>query len=130
MNKPHLKRRLGVCVLAAALLVIVPSAFAGHVHTTGEWYHGLGDGANFNFYVHAFNENTTGVYCNTLVVYFAGYSTWDDWYNGTQCTTHHHASIDTYPYNECYFRSWHRSIQSDPHNLPAHGHLHHYYCGT
>lgn len=54
------RRRLAVgalCAIACVTAVIVPIALANHVHTVGWIYHGLGDGGDYDDYIHPFTDS-------------------------------------------------------------------------
>jgi len=105
--------------------VLATSAWAGHVHTVGEWYHGLGDGANNNAYVHPFNDNTANHdHCNEVRLYRSGAG--ERW-RFRQCWRHTHAYWDTSPYAECRYFSSHEST-SVQHPLNLNYHFHHNDC--
>lgn len=108
-------------LLAASVFAGI--ALANNVHTVGEWYHGLGDGANNNYYVHPFNENTLGhAHCNTLELYSGAGKV----YGTLACnTTHHHTDWDTGLALECGYFSRHEAAV---HVLNLHTHRHHDPC--
>lgn len=109
-------------------------------HTINEWYHGLGDGGNDNYYVHPFNESTASHAHPTNYVRL-----WKECDSGVWCSPggvaqinscdcqHSHLSYDTNPYRECKFWSTHSvGSRSSGHSgnapLNQHYHPHHNEC--
>jgi hypothetical protein len=120
-------RGVTVLVLTALLVLAVGGiAWAGHIHTVGEWYHGIGDGADSDQHVHPFNDNTNDhLHSNHVSLYrdTAGVLVWE-----RDCVcTHNHTEYDTAPYAECRYKTYHRS--SGSHSLNGNTHLHHNWCG-
>jgi hypothetical protein len=106
------------------LATIVVGLFAGiaygfHVHTVGEWDHGLGDGANNNYYVHPYNDNLNGhTHSNTVWVGKDANVLATD---GCSCS-HSHISWDTSPYSETQY--WSYNVSDGTHALNGHYHAH------
>lgn len=113
----------GLAVTAAALAsLIVPGvAIGGHAHTTGRWYHGLGDSMAINGHLHPFNDRTNGAWVKSTTCLYR---------NGTayRCKTDwdSHAHFDwsfTYAQTERRYYSSHWAVDMSP----SHIHFHHYY---
>jgi hypothetical protein len=108
-------------VCAAVMLMSVP-ALAGHTHTVNGVYHGLGDGNNDNYYVHAFVDYPNGAYKGAGVVD----STTGNLIDINECyCSHAHTFTDLSPYRECYFDAL---VASQSPSLGWHYHWHHNYC--
>ncbi len=122
----HIRRKvltgrvlLLVVVLLAGTTVGTSVAEAGNTHSINYVYHGCGDCAGHNAYVHPFTESSTNARKWSDLV-FANNATWIAW---CYCT-HSHISWDTSPYHECYYSS--RNGSDGPPFLNHHGHWNHY----
>ena len=77
MGRKTLKVVSALLFVALLAGIFTAVALAGHTHTTGEWYHGLGDGDNNNSYVHPFVDNTAGhVHSPGVNYYLSGEVRW------------------------------------------------------
>lgn len=116
---------LGKIVAIAAVTVVAAAgtAIAGNTHTVNSVYHGLGDGANSNFYVHPFTDTSASTRKLTYLGSDPCYYTCT-YVSGS--ATHQHISWDTNPYSECRYYSDHSS--DSPYYLNRHRHYHHYNC--
>lgn len=111
----------GVVAGVVAALTFATAALATNTHTVLGVYHGLGDGANNNYYVHNFVDDGTTTYKYTSVS-----SHYDDNFYGNDYgyVPHVHNSVDPTPYNECnFYANTYAEGKIDGHN-----HNHHYWC--
>jgi hypothetical protein len=129
-----MKRRAASVALAGLIgIVAVSAALAANTHTVNEWYHGIGDGNNANYYIHPFNDSTYS-HQHTGNEVIAWNDTTGARYGPQSCYCYHsHIDIDTNPWEECRFSSSH-SVEgtSGSHSLNTglnyHKHYHHDYC--
>lgn len=108
------------CVVG--VLAFTGGASAGNTHTVSGVYHGLGDGANNDYYVHNFTEYGNTNWKGTALKDFNGTVIAQDYGN----LTHVHNSWDTSPNSECGYSS-HNYAYNGP-VLNPHDHLHHLWC--
>ena len=108
--------------VAAALTAV---AWAVNSHTVGEWYHGMGDGQNDNYYVHPFAESSHS-HAHTAYVELNNSGTvWQSKSCDAVGFQHCHFDRDTSPVRECTF---HVHIRGGS-DLALHRHNHHNFCG-
>ncbi len=102
---------------------------AKNTHTVGEWWHGLGDGANNNDYVYPFNNNDKGhKHENTVRLGYVkdGDNVLTIVKTRKRSSAKNGFTWDTAPVNECRFASIHWSVGK--HALNKNGHPHHNFC--
>lgn len=105
-------------------------ALANNTHTVEEWYHGLGDGKDSDFYVHPFNHSNSGHYHSSDVVVFRRQGSQTILVDAKSCGQKRHCHVkglDTSPISECRFYSSHQSNSNHP--LTNNRHYHHNWCG-
>ncbi len=112
------------------VLGLAPTAGAGHIHTTGEWFNGLVDGNDNDYSVHPENNNQNGhSHLNIVGVWISMSSTTADQLHRRECSCqHNHFWWDTSPRVECRHASHNESLGN--HALNFHFHKHHNYCGS
>jgi hypothetical protein len=129
--------RTALAGVAIGVLITAGVSWAAHnTHTVGNWSHGLGDGADNDDYVHAYNHQVNEQPKDGLKISVA-YS-WTDQYSEIvdrkRCSDcyHLHKSVDTASLRrpdgqigvrECKFFSGHTMPSID-----WHFHFHHDYC--
>lgn len=115
-----------VVVVGVALFAGV--ALANHTHTTGNWWHGLGDGGDADYYVHPFNDaRNNGAYVNWI-----GYHAYVRGGSGKikRCRCeHNHYNVNT-GYRECVYGSTHEWYLHNVNQWYRHNHYHHRFCGA
>lgn len=117
MGRKTLKVVSALLFVALLAGIFTAVALAGHTHTTGEWYHGLGDGDNNNSYVHPFVDNTAGhVHSPGVNYYLSGV------YVSTDSCTCTHAHLTSYPNPESVASVW--TWATGTHPLGGHEHFH------
>lgn len=82
-------------------------ALANNTHTTGEWYHGLGDGGNDNYYVHPFNESVLGHVHSNKIGYGVTIIGDNPKASKILSVVHNHYDVGTGDLPECAFYSDH-----------------------
>ena len=118
-------RRIALQWTVAALVGVASfsaAASAGNTHTISGVYHGLGDGANNDYYLHNFTEYGNTNWKGTALKDFNGTVIAQDYGN----LVHVHNSWDTSPNSECGYRS--HNYAFDGPVLNPHDHLHHLAC--
>jgi hypothetical protein len=110
-------------VLSAGVLAAV--AWAANTHTVGDWYHGMGDGANDNYFVHPFAESSSSAFKDAYVELNNSGTVWQSKTCPADDFQHCHFDRDTSPVRECTF---HVHIRGGS-NLALHRHDHHNFCG-
>ena len=106
-------------IVAAAFYTAAP-ALAGHAHRVSGYYHGLGDGANNNNYVHPFIDGHRDYKIINVYKRRDG----RDFLRSNRCRDcgHVHLNQDTNATAECFFYMW----SSQPY---GNYHFHHNWCG-
>lgn len=122
-----LRSPLRPLVLAVVtVLAIVTPVYANNTHVVNRVGHGLGDGQDSDYYVHAYTDTGYGYSRKSTTLYSDPcYYTCD--FVSSSSARHVHISWDTNPYGECLHASNHAN--GSPTDLNLHNHYHHYYCG-
>jgi hypothetical protein len=125
-----LQTRALVVIAACSLVIgVVSIAYADHnTHTAFGIYHGVGDGTNFNGYVHDFLDVQNGEN------HYLSFTRFQDnnalgqrLCPSAQGYVCQHLHDDIYPsISECHENG---SFRDDTIGLNPHRHYHHYYCG-
>lgn len=111
-------------MLAAVFSVSI--AWADHLHTVGEWAHGLGDGADNDSVLHPFLDSVPN-HKHTME-FDLGRAGLNRALVMKQCKkmTHCHRDWDATGNSECKFFMF--ALSSGSHPLNYHQHTHHNYC--
>lgn len=117
-----------ISVIIVGVALFAGTALANNTHTTGNWWHGLGDGKDGDYYIHPFNDaRNNGNYTT--------YVGWTGYHRGGDSKTrrcyrceHNHLSKNT-SYHECSYYSYHEWYNHNVNQWYAHDHYHHNWCG-
>lgn len=119
------RKTLPVLVVILTAGVFAAVAWAVNTHTVADWYHGMGDGANNNYFVHPFAESSSSTAKDAYVELNNSGTIWQSKTCAAASFQHCHFDRDTSPVAECTF---HVHIRGGS-NLALHRHNHHNFCG-
>jgi hypothetical protein len=124
--------RFAVAIFLAA--VVIPGiALATNTHHAAEWWNGLGDGTDYDSYLHPFNDSDPYQHAHdpNTVALWRGWPgvDWRKAKNSCSCQ-HSHISWDVAPTLDCKFYSKHyagatASSHDENTKLIGHNHYHH-----
>lgn len=134
MTEGKRRRVVSMLVIAAGVplfgLIGMMAAGGAHIHTVGQYAHGVGDATDSDRYIHPYNHNIEGkAHGNAVGVHewrADGTEASDD-ANSCDCR-HNHIYWDTNPSVECRFGSFNAAFGNGSASLNGHNHQHHNFC--